>query len=241
MSNLSHSKSALYYGNFRDATGVIPGSTAAGYPVSGVPAHAAAIAGGNANVTSDTPPAFGTGSMGANGIIQYGLFLNAAPSATQLAQGYLQLAAVGSTLATNMWLPTNSLIVNFDINVIGVTTGVAGTNTFSVGTSANNGSATFFINGMTLPASAAGVQLSNQGLTAGVYNVTNFANHTLNPTGNPMAASALNTTATVNGVSVTQPVFNLTLTLNASMTGLPSTAAVLIAVEYVYVGDTTDY
>jgi hypothetical protein len=241
MSNVSHSKSALYYGNFRDATGVIPGSTAAGYPVSGVPAHAAAIAGGNANVISDSPPAFGTGSMGANGIIQYGLFLNAAPSATQLAQGYLQLAGVGVTLATNMWVPTNSMIVNFDINVVGATTGVGGTPTFSIGTSATNGSATFFVNGMTLPSSAAGVQLSNQGLTAGVYNVTNFANHVLNPTGNPMAASALNTTATINGVAVTQPVFNLTLTLNAAMTGLPATAALLVALEYVYFGDTTNY
>ena len=93
---------------------------------------------------------------------------------------------------------------------------------------------------MTLPAQAAGSQLATQGLAAGVYNVTNFANHVLNPTGQPTAASAINTTATVNGVALTQPVFNLTLTLNAAMTGLPATAALLIAVEYCYIGDTTN-
>jgi hypothetical protein len=241
MSNASHSKAGSYFGSFKEPTGIIPGSTAAGYPVSGVPAHAAVISGSNANVTSDSPPSFGTGTMGANSLFQYGLFLNAAPSATQLAQGYLQFAAVGVTLATNMWLPTNSTIVNVNFNIIGATTGVGGTSTFSLGTSATNGSATFFVNGITMPAVAAGTQISTQGLAAGVYNVANFGNHVLNPTGQPTAASALNTTATVNGASLTQPVLNLTLTLNASMTGLPVTAALLVVVEYAYFGDAQNY
>lgn len=241
MPSILHSKAGAYYGNFKEGSVVIPANNSYGVPVSGVPAVLAAVSGSNTNVTSDSPPSQSTGTMGVNGLIQYGIFINAVPSVTQQAQGYIQLAAPGSVTVTNMWLPTNSKIVNIDVNVVGATTGVGGTPTFSIGTNANNGSAGFFINGMTLPATAAGMQIQNQGLAAGVYNTVNFMNSSINPTGVSTAASALNTSATVNGVVITQPVFNITLTLNAGMTGLPATAVLNVMIEYAYFGDSQTY
>jgi hypothetical protein len=189
------------------------------------------MAGGNAAIGPSGVggvPAQGSGSMGVNGLYQYGLFINAAPSTTQLQQGYFQFT-VGTPLATNIWIPTNSMIVNFDLHVIGTFAG-ATTPTINVGTSANNGSNTFFINALAIPTTGAGVQIQTQGITAAQYNVTNFTNPVINPTGNPMASTALNTTTS----GVTLPVFNLTMTINGS--AVPTTASIYMVVEYAYFG-----
>jgi hypothetical protein len=236
MPAISHTLSGQYGGNYNQATVIIPNtqSTAiagVNYPVSGVPAINQLIAGSVANVTAQTNQPTGTGTMGANGLIQYGLFINQAPSATQAAQGYQQFASVGSNLSTNIWLPTNIAIVNFDLHVVTTFSG-ATTPTVSIGAAnANNGTATQFINAIAIPTTGA-QQIQTQASTA--YQANAFMNHVLNPTGVPTAASALNTSATVQGQVITQPCFNLTLQLGGS--GIPATAALYIIVEYVYFG-----
>ena len=224
MPAVSKTLSGQYGGNFKEASAVIPNTTPAGYPVSGVPALNQLTAGSVANVIADINQPTGTGTLGANGLVQYGYFTLAAPTANQLAQGYLQVPALATTLATNMWLPTNSCIINFDIHCI---IGFNGTlPTLNLGAAnANNGTGTFFLNALPLPATAQQVQ--TQGSTT--YQCNNFTNTIFNPTGVPTASTALNTT--VSGI--TQPVFNLTLQFNGTSV---TTGAIFIVCEYVYFG-----
>ena len=231
MPAVSKTLSGQYGGNYKEGTVVIPSQSAAGYPVSGVPAVNQLVSGSVSNVIADINQPSGTGTLGANGLIQYGIFINQAPTATQLAQGYQQFATVGTNLATNMWLPTNCAIINFDAHVVTTFSG-ATTPTLSIGAAnANNGTATQFMNVIAIPTNGA-QQIQTQGTLA--YQANNFMNHVLNPTGVPTAASALNTSVTVQGQVITQPVFNLTVQIAG--TGIPATAAIYLIVEYVYFG-----
>ena len=180
----SHSLSAILNGNLKENSSVV-----------GPPAGA----------VGEVPNA--AGSLGVSTLIQSQRFTMAATA------GFTPLTATTLT-NTGIFIPQNSIIVNFDVYV---STQLSGASTLSIGYN-GDGTGTTFVNGMTLPTTAgtAGL-LSSSALGTTVTPVTNWHNAALMAL-TPLAGSTL-------------PVLQLNIKVSAGVSG-----DFCLMVEYAFLG-----